>query len=63
MQKYKILGPPSKVQTGDLPLAMLLAGPGFHPGAFISGSYQLKSVQAMNGYTEIHMQFSTISFS
>jgi hypothetical protein len=46
MLKYKNLGPPSKSQTGDLLLAMLLAGPEFHAGAFVTGSYQLNSAQA-----------------
>jgi hypothetical protein len=46
MLKYKKFGPSSKSQTDDLPLAVLLADPGFHPGAFITGSYQFKSAQA-----------------
>jgi hypothetical protein len=62
MQKYKILGPSSKSQTDDRPLVLLLAGPGIHPDAFISGSYQLTLAQAMNGYTEINLHFSTTGF-
>jgi hypothetical protein len=46
MLKYKSLGPSSKSQTGDLLLAMLFAGPGFHAGAFVTGYYQLNSAQA-----------------
>jgi hypothetical protein len=46
MLKYKKPGPSSNSQAGDLPLAMLLAGPEFHPGAFTTGSYQFKSAQA-----------------